>query len=60
MSMVKSLNAAPLTAELMKRLMMLLDAMPSEQRADLTGRSVGLIAFLQEHYPDQDPVEKRR
>ena len=37
---------------------MLLDAMPSEQRADLTGRSVGPIAFLQEHYPDQDPVEQ--
>ena len=58
MSMVKALNAAPLTPELMKRLMMLLDAMPSEQRAALTGRSVGLIAFLQEQYPDQDPVEQ--
>jgi hypothetical protein len=60
MSIVKVLNAAPLTPKLMKGLMLMLDAMPSEERSDLARRGNGIIRFLQEHHPDHDPLNRHR
>lgn len=58
MTIAKQINAAPLTPELMKRLMTLVGDMPAEQRSDLTGRSIGIIRFLEEEYPGQETFER--
>jgi hypothetical protein len=42
---------APLAPELMKGLMTCIDEMAPEQRGDLTGRSLGLIRYLQDNFP---------
>lgn len=58
MTLMKRLNEAPLTPELMKRLMTTLENMPSDQRADFTGRGLGLIRFLEEVFPGQETAER--
>jgi hypothetical protein len=40
---------APLDPELMKALLTCVDEMPPEQRSDVTGRSLGLIRYLQDN-----------
>ncbi len=45
MSIIDTVNAAPLDPDLMKRMMMCVAEMPEEQRGDITGRAVGLIYY---------------
>jgi hypothetical protein len=58
MTIMRRINAAPLTPELMKRLVNLIDEMQADQRDDLTRRGVEIIRFLEEHCPGQDMLER--
>jgi hypothetical protein len=48
MNVIDRANAAPLDPELMKDMLTCLAEMPEEQRADMTGRGLGLIRFLED------------
>jgi hypothetical protein len=58
MSVFDRANTAPLDAQLMKEMMTCLEQMPEEQRADMTGRAIGLINFLEERLGTQDSMER--
>jgi len=45
---IETVNENPIDIELMKRMLDHLDAMPEEQRSDMTGRGLGMIRFLEE------------
>ena len=54
MGVIENANRTPLDPGLMKRMMMCLEEMPAEQRGDMTGRSIGLIRFLEENLSTQE------
>ncbi|MDB5540332.1 MAG: hypothetical protein JWQ89_2059 [Devosia sp.] len=59
MDFLETVNETPLDIDLMKRLLTFVDEMSDEQRSDMTGRSVGLIRFLEEEGIGSDPEMTR-
>jgi hypothetical protein len=58
MSVIENANRTPLDPALMKRMLTCLDEMPAEQRGDMTGRSIGLIRFLEENLNSQQTFDR--
>jgi len=58
MTVIDKANATPLDPDLMKEMLDCLDAMPEEQRKDLTGRGLGLIRFLEERLKEKETMDR--
>jgi len=58
MDPLTKVNKHPLDPELMKQLLLCVDAMPEEQRSDMTGRSIGIMHYLQETLPALKPMAR--
>jgi hypothetical protein len=58
MTIMKRINKAPLTAELMKRMVMLLDRTPANQRAGVEDRAQVIFHAIDQYYPDLDAMDR--
>lgn len=58
MSVIEKASRTPLDPKLMKRMLTCINEMPAEQRGDMTGRSIGLIRFLEENLSSQETFDR--
>jgi len=58
MSVIEKASRTPLDPELMKRMLTCIEEMSAEQRGDMTGRSIGLIQFLEKNPSNQETFDR--